>query len=355
MAAASIGQVHRAVMPDGREVAVKIQYPGAADAIGADLANHETVTKVLRFVLSTSGATMPDLRPMTREVAARIAEEIDYRHEAANIAAFGALYRGHPFIRIPEVVGEASGDRVLTMTYLDGLDWAAAQGADQDLKNTWAEVIARFLLGSFRHSNLFYADPHPGNYRFGLDGRVGFVDFGCVKFLSERQRHGLVGLARAMVDGRRQDLRDLMVESGFLARHSALTVDQVYEWWAGQMYEFLAPQPFAYGRDDPMRRIRDYLDVRAADHPVRQMSIPEESAFIPRLLVCLSGILVTLRATVPVRSIHDDLDGVAEPATPLGKQHHAWRRRRGLPCGLDDRPPQHCIEHSVDAEGTPDI
>ena len=128
MAAASIGQVHRAVMHDGREVAVKVQYPGAAEAIRTDLANHEMLTKFLGFVSSASGATMPDLRPATREIVARIAEEIDYRHEAANITAFSELYRGHPFILIPDVVGEASGDRVLTMTYLDRLDWAAAHG-----------------------------------------------------------------------------------------------------------------------------------------------------------------------------------------------------------------------------------
>ena len=67
------------------------------------------------------------------------------------------------------------------MTYVDGMDWAAAQQADQELKNCWAEVIARFVFGSYRHANLFHADPHPGNYRFGVDGTVGFVDFGCVK------------------------------------------------------------------------------------------------------------------------------------------------------------------------------
>jgi len=335
MAAASIGQVHRAVMHDGREVAVKIQYPGAAEAIRADLANHEMVTKFLGFVSSASGATMPDLRTATREIVARIAEEIDYRHEAANITAFSELYRGHPFILIPDVVAEASGDRVLTMTYLDGLDWAAAQGADQDLKNTWAEVISRFLWGSIRHANLFHADPHPGNYRFGPDGRVGFVDFGCVKVLSERQRRGLVGMARATVDGRKHELRDLMVESGFLASDSAMTVDQAYEWWAGTLHEMVAPQPFAYTRDDPIRAIRGFIDLRAADHPARQMLLPEESAFFPRLYVGMYTLFATLQATLPARSIYDDLDGIAGPGTPLGEQHHAWVRRRGLPCGLD--------------------
>ena len=150
MAAASIGQVHRAVLHDGREVAVKIQYPGAAEAIRDDLANTELLATFLRLLYSASGTAMrPDLRQMTREIAARISEEIDYRHEAANITAFSELYRDHPFIRIPEVIDEASGDRVLTMTYLDGMDWAAAQQADQELKNTWAEVIFRFVHGSY--------------------------------------------------------------------------------------------------------------------------------------------------------------------------------------------------------------
>jgi adenylate cyclase len=335
MAAASIGQVHRAVLRDGREVAVKIQYPGAAEAIRDDLANHELLTTILRFLSSASGATMPDLRPAAREIAARVAEEIDYRHEAANITAFSQLYHGHPFIRVPDVIDEASGDRVLTMTYLDGLDWAGAQRADQDLKNTWAEVISRFMAGSFRHANLFHADPHPGNYRFGLDGRVGFVDFGCVKILSERQRRQFVGLARAAVEGHKHELRDLMVQTGFLASDSTLTVEEAYEWWAGILYELLAPQPFTYTHDAPRRLIRGMMGARAADHPARRLSMPEDFAFFPRLTFGMYTLFATLHATVDARSIYDDMDGIAQPVTPLGKQHHAWIRRRGLPCGLD--------------------
>jgi adenylate cyclase len=335
MAAASIGQVHRAVLHDGREVAVKIQYPGAAEAIGDDLANHELLTTILRFLSSASGATMPDLRPATREIATRIAEEIDYRHEAANITAFSELYRGHPFIRVPDVIGEASGDRVLTMTYLDGLDWAAAQRADQDLKNTWAEVISRFMAGSFRHANLFHADPHPGNYRFGLDGRVGFVDFGCVKILSEHQRRKFVGMARAAVDGRKRELHGLMVQTGFLASDSTLTVDAAYEWWAGILHEILAPQPFTYTHDAPKRLIRGIIGARAADNPARRLSMPEDFAFFPRLTFGMYTLFATLHATLDARSIYDDMDGVAEPVTPLGMRHHAWLRGRGLPCGLE--------------------
>jgi adenylate cyclase len=335
MAAASIGQVHRAMLHDGREVAVKIQYPGAAEAIRDDLANNELLTTVLRFLSSASGATMPDLRPAAREIATRIAEEVDYRHEAANITAFSDLYRGHPFIRVPDVISEASSDRVLTMTYLDGMDWAAAQRADQDLKNTWAEVISRFMAGSFRHANLFHADPHPGNYRFGTDGRVGFVDFGCVKVLSERQRRTLVGMARAAVELQTGEFRGLLVESGFLASNSTLTTEEAYEWWSALHHDLLAPQPFTYTHDAPRRLIQGVTGVRAADHPVRRLSMPEDFAFFPRLTFGMNTLFATLQATLYARSIYDDLDGVAEPVTPLGKQHHAWVRRRGLPCGLE--------------------
>ena len=121
MAAASIGQVHRAVMPDGRQVAVKIQYPGAAEAIRDDLANTELLATFYRFLSTASGA-MPDMRQATQELAARISEELDYRNEAANINAFSELYRDHPFIRVPDVIDAASADRVLTMTYVVGLD-----------------------------------------------------------------------------------------------------------------------------------------------------------------------------------------------------------------------------------------
>jgi predicted unusual protein kinase regulating ubiquinone biosynthesis (AarF/ABC1/UbiB family) len=106
---------------------------------------------------------LPDPLVITREIAVRISEEVDYRHEASNIATFSALYRDHPFIRIPDLVREACGDHVLIMTYLDGMNWTEALQADQDLKNMWAEVIWRFVTGSYRHAYLFHADPHPGN------------------------------------------------------------------------------------------------------------------------------------------------------------------------------------------------
>ena len=336
MAAASIGQVHRAVLHDGRQVAAKIQYPGVAEAIREDLANTELLATFVRLTASASGTLMhPDVRQMTREITASIAEEIDYRHEAANITAFSELYRDHPFIRVPEVIDEASGDRVLTMTYLDGMDWAAAQQADQGLKNTWAEVILRFATSSYRHANFFNADPHPGNYRFGPDGRVGFVDFGCVKVLPERQRRGFVEMFRAALDGRKHDMRDRMAELGLFAGGFTLSVEEAYQWMAQLVYELLEPQPVTYTQETSQRAIRNVIDLRSSDHPVRRMSAPDDLVFLIRIPLMVNPIVATLGAAVHARAMVDEMDGVADPTTPLGKLHRAWVHQRGLPYGLE--------------------
>ncbi|PXX06296.1 ABC1 kinase family protein [Mycolicibacterium moriokaense] len=335
MAAASIGQVHRALLRDGRQVAVKIQYPGVAQAIRDDLANTELLTTFLRFATSASGMTA-DVRAVAREAAARISEEVDYRHEAAMIADFSELYRDHPFIRVPEVIDEASGDRVLTMTYLDGMDWTAAQHAEQDLKNTWAEAISRFNFGSFRHANLLHADPHPGNYRFNTDGTVGFLDFGCVKILPEPQRWRLVAMTRAVQEGRKDDLRELLVQMGFVSADSDLTADEVYEWQSQILYESaVAPQPVTFTPETTRRTIRGIFDIRDPDHPLARMNTPDDFVFLSRVQLAVGSMYGALRVTAPARAIVDDMDGIAEPITELGKLHHAWVRERGLPSALE--------------------
>ena len=334
-AAASIGQVHRAVLRDGREVAVKIQYPGVAQAICDDLANTELLTTFIRFAMSASGMA-PDIRTVAREAAARISEELDYRHEAASITKFAELYRGHPFIRIPNVIPELSTDRVLTMTYLDGMDWAAAQHADQDVKNTWAETILRFSYGNIRHAKLLHADPHPGNYRFNADGTVGFVDFGCVKTLPELPRLRWVRMIRAAIEGRFDDAREHMVQAGFFTADSTVTVGELRQWWAEQLHEIIdTPQPATYNEDSIERALRGIFDLRSNSNPLSRMATPNEFVFAPRVQLAISSICGALRATLPARAIADDTDGVAEPITTLGKLHHAWVRERGLPGALE--------------------
>ena len=335
LAAASIGQGHRATLIDGRQVVVKIQYPGVAQAIRDDLANTEMLATFLRFATAASGLKQ-DIRSVAREAAARITEEIDYHHEAAMITAFNDLYRDHPFIRIPTVIPELSSARVLTMTYLDGMDWAAAQEADQDLRNTWAETIQRFAYGSFRHANLLHADPHPGNYRFHPDGTVGFVDFGCIKVLPEYQRWRMVALNRALVEGRKNDMRNIMVQAGFFTADSDLTAEEIYQWQSDVLYEHTrAPQPVTYTAESIDRVVRGLFDVREPDHPVARMTAPDDQVMIGRLQLAVTSVCVGLNATLPVRAIVDDFDSTIEPVTDLGKKHHAWVRDRGLPTALE--------------------
>lgn len=334
IAAASIGQVHRAVLRDGRAVAVKIQYPGVAQAIRDDLANTELLLTFMRLGAAATRMTI-DIRAMAAEITARITEEVDYGHEAAMITAFADLLRGHPFIRTPEVVPEASGDRVLTMTYLDGMDWAAAQHAEQDLRNTWAEVIFRFINSGSRHGNLVQVDPHPGNFRFNPDGTVGCLDFGCVQTFPERPRWLFLALMHAGMDGRYDDCRDFMLQMGLISDEAALSPEELRRIVSDMAYATNLPQPVTYTSDIARRTLHAMFGGDQNFRPTGDMAVTREFVFLPRLQIAFDHIAAGLRATVPVRSILEDLSGIAEPTTELGKLHHAWVRERGLPLGLD--------------------
>lgn len=173
IAAASIGQVHAATLPDGQQVAVKVQYPGVEQAIRADLANTELLATFLRLLLSVAPSmTQMDVRAMASEISDRIGEEIDYRVEAANQREFAEGYQGHPFVRVPEVYNELSTRRVLTMQYVDGLRYAKAVRAEQQLRDRWAEAIYRFVLDSLYRLGICNTDLHPGNFLFHPDGGV---------------------------------------------------------------------------------------------------------------------------------------------------------------------------------------
>lgn len=334
IAAASVGQVHRAVLRDGRVVAVKIQYPGVAQAIRDDLANTELLLTFMRLGAAATGMTI-DIRAMAAEITARITEEVDYRHEAAMITAFAALLRGHPFIRIPDVIPEASSDRVLTMTYLDGVDWAAAQNADQDLRNTWAEVIFRFINSGSRHGNLVQVDPHPGNFRFNPDGTVGCLDFGCVQTFAERPRWLFLALMHAGMDGRYDDCRDFMLQMGLISDEASLKPQELRRIVSDIAFATNLPQPVTYGPEIARRTLQSMFGGDQNYRTTGDMTVTREFVFLPRLQIAFDHIAAGLRATLPVRSILEDLSGVAEPTTELGKLHHAWVRERGLPCGLD--------------------
>jgi predicted unusual protein kinase regulating ubiquinone biosynthesis (AarF/ABC1/UbiB family) len=180
-ASASIGQVHRALLPDGRAVAVKVQHPGIAGAIESDLQN----AGVLEGLVTTLGPKGMNAKAAYDEVAARFREELDYELEAERQSLFARLHAGDPTIRVPAVIRERSSRRVLTSELVEGLSFEAATARTEDERRAWAETLWRFVFKGNLVGAMFNADPHPGNYLFGPDGRVTFLDFGCVQPISD--------------------------------------------------------------------------------------------------------------------------------------------------------------------------
>jgi predicted unusual protein kinase regulating ubiquinone biosynthesis (AarF/ABC1/UbiB family) len=177
LASASIGQVHRARLFDGREVAVKVQHPGIAAAVSSDLEN----AGMLQGLVATLGPKQLNSRAVYEEVKQRFEEELDYVLEAERQRFFRHLHHGDPRIEIPEVIGERSKKRVLTTILKSGLSLEEAATASPELRKTYAQTLWRFVFKGNLVGGMFNADPHPGNYMFQPDGRIVFLDFGCVQ------------------------------------------------------------------------------------------------------------------------------------------------------------------------------
>jgi predicted unusual protein kinase regulating ubiquinone biosynthesis (AarF/ABC1/UbiB family) len=345
MAAASIGQVHAAHLHDGREVVVKVQYPGVAAAIQADLRNTELLASFARLGSKLSPIRMTaDPAAIVEEVTERITEELDYRREAANQAEFALHYHGHPFIRIPQVVPELSTERVLVMDQHDGLRWTAALQQPQALRDSWGEVIDRFVLGSLYDFGVFNADPHPGNYLFHDDGSVTFLDFGCVKRFAPHQVTAMRRISQSVFDdGDAEALLQCFQDVGCIPRRTKLTPERVFEWWApiwdpgrdGQPFTF-TPEFAAWVLDRNLNPLGDFGDV------ARGMGIGAESkdwTFLMRIQLGLYSLLGALRATNDWSAVHRELLLGTSGATELGRRHQAWRLSASSGRGSDPRTP----------------
>lgn len=320
IAAASIGQVHAARLPDGRRVAVKIQYPGVEQAIRNDLKNDELLTtffSLLRAIIP--GMVRTDMRAIADEVAERITEELDYCKEAANQAQFAGIYRGHPFIHVPDVIPELSTQRVLTQELVQGLDWSEALGAPQELRDTWGEVIYRFSIGSLRRLFLFNADPHPGNYRFHDDGTVSFLDFGCVRRFDPAQVAQMSEMVSAI--GRRDPERAwrAWVDIGAVDPAQGPSPQEIFDWASASFQMILAEQPFTVTSQYVAESLaQEYSPVGPSGRVLRAMTIPAHLTFLSRIDTGIMAVLGELRATGHWLAIQREYDEQAPPITELG-------------------------------------
>jgi predicted unusual protein kinase regulating ubiquinone biosynthesis (AarF/ABC1/UbiB family) len=330
LAAASIGQVHAARLHDGRAVAVKIQYPGVAAAIHSDLKNTELLATFLGLISGLSPRRLSfDLRGAAQEIGDRITEELDYKREAANQAEFAELYRGHPFIHIPEPIDEFCTDRVLTQELACGRSWNDALAAEQDLRDSWAEAIHRFLYGSYHYYHVFNADPHPGNYVFHDDGSVSFLDFGCVKRFDGTQIESLNAVMRECLRGDVDETWRVSVEGGFFEPSGSLTREEVFAYWREPVEMYWGEQPFTITPEYVAKLIElRYSPTGPFANAFRHLATPVAYTIMSRIDIGVMSLISKLHATNHWKAIAAEYFEDAGPITPMGKLDRVHRDQR---------------------------
>jgi len=323
IAAASIGQVHRALTHDGRAVAVKVQYPGVDRAIGSDLATADVLFRGLAKLF-------PGLEPgpVVEELKARLSEELDYLNEAANQRLFAKYYAGHPFIDIPLVVGEFSTRRVLTTELASGARFADVQTWGQDERNLAAETIYRFAFGSIYRLGAFNGDPHPGNYLFRPGGRVTFLDFGLVKRFTRRSLEGFENMLRSIVlEPDNAVFRNTIEQLGLLQPGADFSDQEVVDYF-GHFYDFVArPGPYTITEEYASATVRHIFDPGGEFAEIRKAAnVPSDFVIVQRINLGLYAIFGQLNATGDWRRIAEELwpwiDG--PPSTPMARAAADW-------------------------------
>jgi predicted unusual protein kinase regulating ubiquinone biosynthesis (AarF/ABC1/UbiB family) len=324
IAAASIGQVHRAITHDGRAVAVKVQYPGIAETIAADLGNVALLRRMLRIT-----APSQDVDALIAELRDRVLEELDYRREADNQRLLAAFFDGHPTIGVPGIIGELSTRRVVTSELADGARFAELAGWSQQERDLAAETIYRFTFRSLYDVRAFNGDPHPGNYLFHGGGRVTFLDFGLVKHFTPAELRPLMEMARHLcVENDPEAFRRSMEDAGFLRPDAPLSTETIVEHMAVFYDTIRERKPLTITGEYASAVVRRFFDVRS---PVAgYVSVPRSYVILQRINLGLFAVLGELSATANWRVIAEEIWPFVQgpPSTPMGEAEAAWRASR---------------------------
>jgi predicted unusual protein kinase regulating ubiquinone biosynthesis (AarF/ABC1/UbiB family) len=325
VAAASIGQVHRAVLGDGREVAVKVQYPGVDRAIRSDLDNAE----LLYGMFSAMAMKNLDVKGLVDELRARMVDELDYTHEARCQTEIAAIYAGHPFIRIPAVVPERSSRRVLTSEWVDGMRWEDfLTAASEPVRQRAAEVLFRFAQGSIHANGVFNGDPHPGNYRFHKDGSVTFLDFGLVKRWTPGELEQLTPVLDALLAHDEQGTADALVAAGFLQPDHGHDPGEIWDYVSGPYVPYLTDE-FTYTREWTGAALGNLLDLNGPyGDIIHSLNLPTSFVILDRVVWGMSALLGRMGASNRWRAILAEYRELGPPTTELGRLEAAWRDRR---------------------------
>lgn len=296
-AAASIGQVHKAVWRDGREVAVKIQYPGAGKALLSDL---NQLARVARL----AGGWIPgmDIKPITDELKSRMSEELDYNLEAANQRTFAKAFRGDPHFAVPDVL--VNSEHVIVSEWMDGtpLSRIVASGTPEERNAASARYMAFLLVGPAR-AGLLHADPHPGNFRLLDDGRLGVIDYGAVNRLPAGLPPAMGSLVGAALRSEAAELEKGLRSEGFIKPSMSLDAEALLE-YLQPFIEPLTHAEFTFSRPW-LRGVAAHVnDIRRPEFLVgMKLNLPPSYLLIHRVWLGGIGVLCQLGGTVPARQI----------------------------------------------------
>jgi predicted unusual protein kinase regulating ubiquinone biosynthesis (AarF/ABC1/UbiB family) len=296
-AAASIGQVHRAVWKDGREVAVKVQYPGAEEALLADLRQLGRFSRLLQPLVPGV-----EVKPLIAELRERMKEELDYRDEADNQRAFAKAFAGDPEILIPRVV--ASAPKTIISEWVTGTPLSAIiRDGDQTARNEVARLLAEFHYSAPPRCGLLHADPHPGNFQLAPDGRLIVIDFGAVARLPDGTPRVLEDMTAMALRGESEGLVERMRVEGFIRPGMRLAPEEVLDYLA-PFAEPLRTETFTFSRRWLQKQAERVGDLRGADfQTARALNLPPEHLLIHRVTFGSLAVLCQLGAEVALREI----------------------------------------------------
>ncbi len=330
IASASIGQVHRAITRDDRAVAVKIQYPGVAEAVAADLRNAGWLFGGLATLFPGVDPT-----PISDEIQARLLEELDYANEAENQRLFHRYFEGHPFVSVPAVIDELSTNRVLTTELATGSRFAEVVHWSEEERNLAAETLFRFSFGAIYRLHAFNGDPHPGNYLFNPGGRITFLDFGLVKRFDPAETVLFEDLIREMVVNRDgAAFRRIVTDAGILAADAPFSDAEVEEYFSYYYRYVMTDGPVTFDEDYAAGGVQHLFDMNGPyGELMKHLNVPPSFVVVQRITLGLMGLFAQLRPTANWHRIATELWPFtsAPPTTAMGEEIKAWRQANANP------------------------